>query len=77
MKTITAAEIKAEVAAREGCAVDCVECYNCQYWGYNCGKSLNSVGESRCTARTKKTNTWARQYCRKFKMVEKKVKKRD
>lgn len=72
MATMTSAEIKAEVAAREGCSGDCVKCYNCQYWGYNRGKDLNSVGESRCTARTKKTYTWARQFCRKFKMIVKK-----
>ena len=72
MTTMTSADIKAEVAAREGCAVDCVKCYKCQYWGYNCGKDLTSMGESRCTARTKKTYTWARQFCRKFKMVEEK-----
>ena len=40
-------------------------CYHCKYWGYNCGKVLNSQGESRCTKR-KKDWTWASQYCRGF-----------
>ena len=26
-------------------------CYNCKYWGFNCGKVLNSQCESRCTKR--------------------------
>lgn len=75
MTTMTSAEIRAEVAAREGCSGECVKCYYCQHWGYNRGKDLNSMGESRCTARTKKTYTWARQFCRKFKMVEKNKKR--
>lgn len=40
-------------------------CYNCKYWGYNCGKVLNSRCESKCTKR-KKDWTWASQYCRGF-----------
>lgn len=45
-------------------------CYNCKYWGFNCGKILNSQGVSRCTKR-KKDWTWASQYCRGFVPKEK------
>ena len=65
-KTMTAQEIRKELAdhygyedARKVC------CYNCKYWGFNCGKVLNSQSESRCTKR-KKEWTWASQYCRGF-----------
>ena len=39
--------------------------YDCRYWGFNCGKVLNSRCERRCKKR-KKDWTWASQYCRGF-----------
>lgn len=42
-----------------------VACLNCKYWGYNCGKVMNDVGESRCLKR-KSQRTHAVQYCQGF-----------
>lgn len=68
---MTAQEIRNELANRysyEDTRKIC--CYNCKYWGFNCGKVLNSRCESRCTKR-KKDWTWASQYCRGFVPKEK------
>ena len=53
---MTAQEIRNELANRysyEDARKVC--CYNCKYWGFNCGKVLNSRCESRCTKRKKRT----------------------
>lgn len=42
-----------------------VRCINCKYWGYNHGKPMNDVGESKCMKR-KNDRTHAVQYCRGF-----------
>ena len=63
---MTAQEIRNELANRYGYEdARKVCCYNCKYWGFNCGKVLNSYCESRCTKR-KKDWTWSSQYCRGF-----------
>ena len=63
---MTAQEIRNELANRYGYEdAHKVCCYNCKYWGFNCGKALNSQCESRCTKR-KKDWTWSSQYCRGF-----------
>ena len=63
---MTTQEIRNELANRYGYEdARKVCCYNCKYWGFNCGKVLNSYCESRCTKR-KKDWTWASQYCRGF-----------
>ena len=62
---MTAFEIQKELANRYNLEIRNVCCYQCKYWGFNCGKVLNSYNESRCTKR-KKDWTWARQYCRGF-----------
>ena len=45
---MTAQEIRNELANRYGYEdARKVCCYNCKYWGFNCGKVLNSQCESR------------------------------
>ena len=44
-------------------------CIDCKHWGYNNGKPMNDVGESRCLRLKRKTH--ACQYCRDFSAVEK------
>lgn len=48
---MTAFEIREELANRYNFKIRDVCCYHCRYWGYNCGKVLNSQCESRCTKR--------------------------
>lgn len=62
---MTAFEIREELANRYNLEIRNVCCYHCEYWGYNCGKVLNSVGESKCMKR-KNERTWCRQFCRGF-----------
>lgn len=42
-----------------------VYCKNCFYWGYNNNQEMDSVGNSRCS--NKKKKTFALQFCKKFK----------
>lgn len=42
---------------------------DCKHWGYNNGKPMNDVGESRCLRLKRKTH--ACQYCRDFSAIEK------
>ena len=48
---MTAFEIREELANRYNFEIRNVCCYHCEYWGYNRGKVLNSVGESKCMKR--------------------------
>lgn len=64
MKTITVEEIKLEVAKKNNCEVSCVNCGHCKHWGYNNGKPMNSVFDSRCAVHKEKT--WKLSFCRKF-----------
>lgn len=62
---MTTFEIREELANRYNLEIRNVCCYHCEYWGYNRGKVLNSVGESKCMKR-KNERTWCRQFCRGF-----------
>ena len=63
---MTAQEIRNELANRYGYEdAHKVRCSNCEYWGYNHGKVMNSMGESKCMKR-KNERTWCRQFCRGF-----------
>lgn len=62
---MTAFEIREELANRYNFEIRDVCCYHCEYWGYNRGKVLNSVGESKCM-KCKNERTWCRQFCRGF-----------
>lgn len=74
MKMISREElalIRENIAKEQGleCGSD-VRCYHCKRWGYNCGKSMNSMGESRCTIRTEKyKKTGSYQWCKCFQYV--------
>ena len=50
---MTAFEIREELANRYNLEIRNICCYQCKYWGFNCGKVLNSYCESRCTKRKK------------------------
>lgn len=62
---MTAFEIREELANRYNLEIRNVCCYHCEYWGYNHGKVMNSMGESKCMKR-KNERTWCRQFCRGF-----------
>ena len=59
--------VRKEIATACGIDYDDVRCYYCKTWGYNCGKSMNSVGESRCTICKKKTGSY--QWCKHFQHI--------
>ena len=44
-------------------------CIDCKHWGYNNGKPMNDVGESRCLKLKRKTH--ACSYCKDFSESEK------
>lgn len=51
----------------KNCGLECgkdVRCYHCQNWGYNHGRAMNDVGESRCSVRKDKTASY--QWCKHF-----------
>lgn len=72
---MTAFEIRKELANRYNLEIHNVCCYHCKYWGFNCGKVLNSYCESRCTKRKKRLDmgksilSWLRSKIRKVKEV--------
>lgn len=45
-----------------------IVCRDCKYWGGNNGKTINSVGDSRCLKL--KRITHAMNYCNSFKLRE-------
>ena len=73
METITITkkqleEIRENIAKEQGLANGSeVRCYHCQKWGYNCGKVMDSMGQSRCTLRKGKTASY--QWCKHFNYV--------
>ena len=74
MKTITTAElgrIRTEIAQAQGLgdAWNDVRCYHCKKWGYNCGKAMNSVGESKCYRDKTTGKTASYQWCKHFDYV--------
>lgn len=62
---MTAFKIREELANRYNFEIRDICCINCKYWGYNNGKPMNDVGESKCMKR-KSDRTHAVQYCRGF-----------
>lgn len=74
MNTITTAElgrIRATIAKEQGLedAWNDVRCYHCKKWGYNCGKAMNSVGESKCYRDKTTGKTASYQWCKHFDYV--------
>lgn len=70
---MTALEIRTELAKRYNFSLAKVKCYYCAYWGYNCGKVLNSMGESKCMKR-KCDYSYSAQFCKGFKPMERRIK---
>lgn len=56
--------VRKEIATACGLEYNDVRCYHCKKWGYNCGKSMNSVGESQCTIGKHRTASY--QWCKHF-----------
>ena len=74
MKTITTAElgrIRTAIAQAQGLedAWNDVRCYHCKKWGYNCGKAMNSMGESKCYRDKTTGKTASYQWCKCFEYV--------
>lgn len=61
-------QTRAEIAQHFGLSrVDDVRCLYCGQWGYNRGKTMNSMGESRCVVRRwPDAKTASYQWCKKF-----------
>lgn len=61
-------QIRSDLAKSQGleCGKD-ARCYHCKKWGYNRGKVMNSMGESRCAIRKSKTASY--QWCKHFEYV--------
>lgn len=63
--TTTAYTRKETLANRYNLELRNVCCLSCKYWGYNNGKPMNNVGESKCMKR-KNDRTHAAQFCMGF-----------
>ena len=61
---------KQAIAEGFGLEAEDVRCYHCKKWGYNCGKVMNSMGESKCVRRTgRDSKTASYQWCKHFDYV--------
>lgn len=73
MTTITTAELNAireNIAKSQGleCGND-ARCYHCKKWGYNCGKAMDSMGQSKCYRDKTTSKTASYQWCKHFDYV--------
>ena len=73
MKTITTAELekmREEMAKTQGleCGKD-ARCYHCKRWGYNRGKVMDSMGQSKCYRDKITGKTASYQWCKHFECV--------
>lgn len=73
MTTITTAELNAireNIAKSQGleCGND-ARCYHCKMWGYNCGKAMDSMGQSKCYRDKATGKTASYQWCKHFDYV--------
>ena len=74
MNTITREQleqIREDLAKSQGleCGSD-ARCYHCKKWGYNCGKVMDSMGQSKCTMRKGAgSKTASYQWCKHFDYV--------
>lgn len=73
MNTITKEQLeqmREELAKSQGleCGND-VRCYRCKKWGYNCGKVMDSVGQSKCSRDKVTGKTASYQWCKHFDYV--------
>lgn len=60
--------VRADIAAKFGLEdASYVRCLNCKSWGWNHGKTMNSMGESICKHRSwPDRRTASYQWCKKF-----------
>lgn len=73
MKTITVTELekmREEIAKSQGleCGKD-ARCYHCKQWGYNRGKVMDSMGQSKCYRDKTTGKTASYQWCKCFEYV--------
>lgn len=73
MKTITTAEleqIREEMAKSQGleCGGD-VRCYACKKWGYNRGRVMDNMRQSKCYRDKTTGKTASYQWCKRFEYV--------
>lgn len=73
MKTITTAEleqIREEMAKNQGleCGKD-ARCLYCKKWGYNRGRVMDSMGQSKCYRDKTTGKTASYQWCKRFEYV--------
>ena len=63
-------QIREDLAKNQGleCGKD-ARCYHCKKWGYNCGKVMDSMGQSKCTHDKAKGKTASYQWCKHFEYV--------
>ena len=70
MNTITKEQleqIRANLAKSQGLeGGNDVRCYHCKKWGYNCGKVIDSMGQSKCTRDKTTGKTASCQWCKQF-----------
>lgn len=64
-------QIRTAIAQAQGLgnATNNVRCYYCKKWGYNCGKTMNSMGESKCYRDKITGKTASYQWCKRFEYV--------
>ena len=73
MRTITTAELeqmREALAKSQGleCGKD-ARCYHCRRWGYNRGKAMDSMGQSKCYRDKSTGKTASYQWCKHFDYV--------
>ena len=73
MKAITKEQLeqmREDLAKSQGleCGDD-VRCYHCKKWGYNRGKVMDSMGQSKCYGDTTIGKTASYQWCKHFDYV--------
>ena len=64
-------QMREDLAKSQGleCGKD-ARCYHCKKWGYNCGKAMDSMGQSKCTMRKgADSKTASYQWCKHFDYV--------
>ena len=73
MNTITKEQleqIRANLAKSQGLeSGNDIRCYHCKKWGYNCGKVMDNMGQSKCTRDKTTGKTASYQWCNQFDYV--------
>ena len=63
-------QMREDIAKSQGleCGND-ARCYHCKKWGYNRGKVMDSIGQSKCYRDTTTGKTASYQWCKHFDYV--------